>query len=161
MGKYLPFMPQNFSGESLSELSDEEIASKLKGNTLRVYWALLRSKDGIIGVREVQRLLKFSSPALASYHLSKLEELGLVKKENGDYRLIREVKVGVLKQFTKIGSFMLPRYTFYASMLTTLLVFYLTQFREVNFYSIFALIFGGLSTAIMWYETIRTWLEKP
>ena len=145
----------------MSELSDEEIASKLKGNTLRVYWALLRSKDGIIGVREVQRLLKFSSPALASYHLSKLEELGLVKKENGDYRLIREVKVGVLKQFTKIGSFMLPRYTFYASMLTTLLVFYLTQFREVNFYSIFALIFGGLSTAIMWYETIRTWLEKP
>jgi DNA-binding transcriptional ArsR family regulator len=145
----------------LSELSNEEIASKLKGNTLRVYWALLRSKDGIIGVREVQRLLKFSSPALASYHLSKLEELGLVKKENGDYRLIREVKVGVLKQFTKIGSFMLPRYTFYASMLTTLLVFYLTQFREVNFYSIFALIFGGLSTAIMWYETIRTWLEKP
>lgn len=145
----------------MSELSNEEIASKLKGNTLRVYWALLRSKDGIIGVREVQRLLKFSSPALASYHLSKLEELGLVKKENGDYRLIREVKVGVLKQFTKIGSFMLPRYTFYASMLTTLLVFYLTQFREVNFYSIFALIFGGLSTAIMWYETIRTWLEKP
>ncbi|MGB9659784.1 MAG: hypothetical protein ACPLY9_04595 [Nitrososphaerales archaeon] len=145
----------------MDELSDEEIASKLKGNTLRVYWALLKSKDGIIGVREVQRSLKFSSPALASYHLSKLEELGLVKKENSDYRLIREVKVGVLKQFTKIGSFMLPRYTFYASMLTTLLVFYLTQFREVNFYSIFALIFGCLSTAIMWYETIRTWLEKP
>jgi predicted DNA-binding transcriptional regulator len=145
----------------LIELDEEEIASKLKGNTLRVYWALLRSKNGMIGVREVQRTLKFSSPALASYHLSKLEELGLVKKENSDYRLIREVKVGVLRQFTKIGSFMLPRYIFYASLLTTLFVFYLTQFKEVNFYSIFALIFGGLSTAIMWYETIRTWLEKP
>ncbi|MEM2873031.1 MAG: hypothetical protein QXD82_02545 [Nitrososphaerales archaeon] len=145
----------------MSELDEEEIASKLKGNTLRVYWALLRSKNGIIGVREVQRTLKFSSPALASYHLSKLEELGLVKKENSDYRLIREVKVGVLRQFTKIGSFMLPRYIFYASLLTTLFVFYLTQLKEVNFYSIFALIFGSLSTAIMWYETIRTWLEKP
>jgi len=145
----------------LNELDDEEIASKLKGNTLRVYWALLRSKNGIIGVREVQRSLKFSSPALASYHLNKLEELGLVRKEDGDYHLIREVKVGVLKQFTKIGSFMLPRYTFYATMLTTLLVYYLSQFREVNFYSIFALIFGSLATAIMWYETIRTWLEKP
>ncbi len=145
----------------MSELDEEEIASKLKGNTLRVYWALLRSKNGIIGVREVQRTLRFSSPALASYHLSKLEELGLVKKENSDYRLIREVKVGVLRQFTKIGSFMLPRYIFYASLLTTLFVFYLTQLKEVNFYSIFALIFGSLSTAIMWYETIRTWLEKP
>jgi hypothetical protein len=93
--------------------------------------------------------------------LGKLEELGLVKKENSDYRIIREVKVGVLKQFTKIGSLMLPRYTFYASMLTTLLIFYLTQFKEVNFHTIFVLIFGGLSTAIMWYETIRTWLEKP
>jgi predicted DNA-binding transcriptional regulator len=145
----------------LNELDDGEIASKLKGNTLRVYWTLLKSKNGIMGVREVQRSLKFSSPALASYHLNKLEELGLVRKENSDYRLIKEVKVGVLKQFTKIGSFMLPRYTFYATMLTTLLIFYLTQFREVNFYSIFALIFGGLANAIMWYETIRTWLEKP
>ncbi|MEM3382730.1 MAG: hypothetical protein QXL52_01905 [Nitrososphaerales archaeon] len=145
----------------MKELSDEEIASKLKGNTLRVYLALLKSKDGIIGVREVQRALKFSSPALAAYHLNKLEELGLVKKGNSDYQIVREVKVGVLKQFTKIGSFMLPRYLFYASLLTTLLAFYLTQFKEVNFYSIFALIFGILSTAMMWYETIRTWLEKP
>jgi predicted DNA-binding transcriptional regulator len=145
----------------LSELDDEEIASKLKGNTLRVYWALLKTKNGIIGVREAQRSLKFSSPTLASYHLNKLEELGLVRKEDGDYRLIKEIKVGVLRQFTKIGSFILPRYTFYAAMLTTLLVFYLSQFREVNFYSIFALIFGGLATAIMWYETVRIWLERP
>ncbi|MGQ9469137.1 MAG: hypothetical protein ACUVTD_04840 [Nitrososphaerales archaeon] len=145
----------------MRELDDEEIASKLKGNTLRVYWALLRSKNGIIGVREVQRALKFSSPALASYHLNKLEELGLVRKENSDYHLIREIRVGVLKQFTKIGSFMLPRYTFYAAMLSTLLVFYLTQFREVNFYSIFALIFGILSTIILWYETFRVWRQRP
>ncbi len=145
----------------MNESDDEEIASKLKGNTLRVYWALLKSKNGIMGVREVQRSLKFSSPALASYHLNKLEELGLVRKENGDYCLKKEIKVGVLRQFTKIGSFMLPRYIFYATMLSTLLIYYISQFREVSFYSIFALIFGGLSTAIMWYETIRTWLEKP
>ena len=147
--------------ESLSNLNEEEIASKLIGNTLLVYWALLRSQEGVVGVRETQRLLKFSSPALASYHLNKLEELGLVEKENGDYRLIRKVKLGVLKQFIKIGSFMLPRYVFYATMFTTLLIFYLTQFVDINFYSLFALIFGVSSTIILWYETIRVWRQLP
>jgi len=98
---------------------------------------------------------------LASYHLTKLEELGLVEKTNGEYRLKKEVRVGVLKQFTKLGTFMLPRYAFYGALLTTLLLFYLTQFREVNFYSVFALILGFLSAGILWYETIRVWRQKP
>ena len=65
------------------ELNDEKVASELKGNTLRVYWQLLRSSRGAVGVREVQRSLGFSSPALAAYHLNKLEELGLVRKNMG------------------------------------------------------------------------------
>ena len=142
-------------------MDNEKIESELKGNTLRVYWTRLKSQTGTTGVREVQRTLKFSSPALASYHLTKLEEMGLVEKTNGEYRLKREVRVGVLKQFTKLGAFMLPRYAFYAGLLTTLLLFYLTQFREVNFYSVFALIFGSLGTGILWYETVRVWRQKP
>jgi len=142
-------------------MDNEKVESELKGNTLRVYWTLLRSQAGTTGVREIQRTLKFSSPALASYHLAKLEELGLVEKTNGEYRLRREIRVGVLKQFTKLGAFMLPRYAFYAGLLTTLLLFYLTQFREINFYSVFALIFGLLGTGILWYETIRVWRQKP
>jgi len=122
---------------------------------------LLKSQTSTLGVREVQRKLNFSSPALASYHLSKLEELGLVEKTNGEYKLKREVRVGVLKQFTRLGTFMLPRYAFYAGLLTTLLLFYLTQFREVNFYSVFALILTLLSTSILWYETLRVWRQKP
>ena len=143
------------------ELDDEKIASLLKGNTLRVYWVLLRSEDGVVGVREVQRVLKFSSPTLASYHLKKLEELGLVKNERGDYHLIKEVKVGFLKQFMKFGAFMLPRYTLYATMFTTLLIFYISKFREVGFYSVSALVFVLLGTAIFWYETLRVWSQKP
>jgi len=144
-----------------SDVSDEKIASELRGNTLRVYWELLKSGNGIVGVREVQKSLKFSSPALASYHLNKLEELGLVKKEHGDYHLIREVKVGVLKQFIKFGALMLPRHIFYATLFTTLLIFYLFQFREINFYSVFALILATLGTGILWYETARAWQQKP
>jgi len=142
--------------------SDEDkIASVLKGNTLRVYWHVLRSGDGAVGVRDTQRALGFSSPALAIYHLDKLVELGLVEKVGGEYRLVKAVNVGVLKQFVRFGTFVLPRYFLYATMYTTLLIFFLTQFRQVNFYSVFALVFGLLGTGILWYETARTWRQRP
>ena len=144
-----------------SSFDDKKIESELKGNTLRAYWALLNSENESIGVRELQRKLGFSSPALATYHLNKLEELGLVVNERGDYRLIREVKVGVLEQFIKLGVFRLPRYVLYATLFTTLLIYFASQPREINFYSIFALIFGVLATGILWYETIRVWHQKP
>jgi len=144
-----------------SEPNEENIASKLKGNTLRVYWHLLRSSSGVVGVRETQRALGFSSPALALYHLEKLEELGLVQKVRNDYHLVKAVNIGVLKQFMKIGTFLLPRYTLYATMFTTLLIFYATQFKELNFDSVFALIFAVLATGILWYESVRAWGQRP
>lgn len=147
--------------EALQEVDEEKIASELKGNTLRVYWALLNSEGNVIGVRELQRSVGFSSPALAAYHLNKLEDLGLVKSIRGDYHLIREVKVGVLKQFVRLGAFMLPRYVFYATMFTTLLIFYVSQFGEIGFHSVFGLVFGLLGTVILWYETMRVWRQKP
>jgi hypothetical protein len=142
-------------------MSEEKIESILKGNTLRVYWFLLRSTNGVVGARETQRALKFSSPALAVYHLDKLAELGLAEKTNGEYRLVKAVNVGVLKQFVRFGSFMLPRHFLYATMFTTLLIFYLTQFNRVDFFSLFALVLGLLATGIMWYETLRAWRQKP
>jgi len=145
----------------VSEPDEENIASKLKGNTLRVYWHLLRSSSGVVGVRETQRALGFSSPALALYHLEKLEELGLVQKVRNDYHLVKAVNIGVLRQFMKIGTFLLPRYTLYATMFTTLLIFYATQFRVINFDSVFALIFAVLATGILWYESVRAWGQRP
>ena len=146
---------------ALASFDEEKIASELKGNSLRVYWALLNSSDGTMGVRELQRQLGFSSPALAAYHLNKLVEMRLVARERGDYRLVREVRVGVLKQFIKLGTFLLPRYVLYATMFTTLTMFLLTQLKELTFYSVFALVLGGLGTAIFWYETIRVWRQRP
>lgn len=142
-------------------LSEENIESALKGNTLRVYWVLLQSPTGVVGARETQRALKFSSPALAVYHLDKLTELGLADKTNGEYRLVKAVNVGVLKQFVRFGAFMLPRHFLYATMFTTLLIFFVIQFKQVNFYSTFALLIGLLATGIMWYETIKAWRQKP
>lgn len=142
-------------------MEKERIAGELKGNTLRVYWYLLRSPKGSVGPREVQRKLGFSSPALAAYHLDKLYELGLVEKISGEYHLTKIVDVGILRQFVKVGGFIIPRHVLYATMFTTLLLFFAFQFREVNFYSIFALTFGLLGTLVTWYETIRTRLTRP
>ena len=145
----------------MSSFDENKLTSELKGNTLRVYWALMNSEDGIIGVRELQRQLGFSSPALAAYHLNKLTGLKLVENVRGDYKLIKEIRVGVLKQFIKLGTFLLPRYVLYATMFTTLLVFLLTQMNEFTFFSTFALILGVLGTVIFWYETYRVWKQKP
>jgi len=140
---------------------EEKLISQLKGNTLRAYWAILNSENGIIGVRELQRKLHFSSPALAAYHITKLEELGLIAKERGDYKLIREIKVGIFREFVKLGTFRLPRFFMYSTFFTGVLIFYLFQFREINFYSLYALVTISLFTAILWYETLRVWQQKP
>jgi hypothetical protein len=74
---------------------------------------------------------------------------------------VKEVKVGILSQFIRLSTFMLPRYVFYATFFSTLLVYYLSQLRELQFYSIFGLLFGVLGTAVFWFEALRIWRQKP
>ena len=143
--------------------SDEEIIeSELKGKTLIVYMHMLKNPNDPVGVREVQRELGFSSPSVSSYHLNKLQELGLVENEYGDYKLVKDVKVGVLKQFITLGGVMLPRYLFYAVLMTTMLVTYLIQtpyFPSSQY--ITTLMMGLVPSVILWYETIKIWRERP
>jgi DNA-binding transcriptional ArsR family regulator len=144
--------------------SDEAIIeSELKGKTLLVYMHILKSKEPSVGVREIQRALNFSSPSVSSYHLNKLKDLGLVESIRGEYALVREVRVGVLKQFVSIGGLMLPRYLFYAVLVTTMLATFLIQ-NPINIYSqlyITTVIFGIVPTVILWYETFRLWRDRP
>jgi len=141
---------------------DAVIESELKGKTLLVYMYMLRSPTEAVGVREVQRGLGFSSPSVSSYHLTKLLELGLVENVYGDYRVLKEVKVGVLRQFVTLGGVMLPRYLFYAVLVTTMIVTYLIQ---RPFYpspeSITTLVMGLVPAIILWYETFRIWRDRP
>jgi len=146
---------------SSARAEDGKLVAELKGNTLRVYWYLLKSTGSNVGVREVQKALGFSSPQLAAYHLDKLVNLGLVKRKRGEYFLAKTVKVGVLKQFMKFGALLLPRCVFYAATFTTLLILYLLTFKEVSFYSMFALMALVLGAGIFWYESIKVWQQKP
>jgi len=143
--------------------SDEEIIeSELKGKTLLVYTHMLKQPNDPVGVREVQRELGFSSPSVSSYHLNKLQELGLVENEYGDYKLVKDIKVGVLKQFITLGGVILPRYLFYAVLMTTMLVTYLIQtpyFPSSQY--ITTLMMGLVPSVILWYETIMIWRDRP
>jgi len=139
------------------------IESELKGKTLIVYWYLLRQAPTSIGVREVQRALGFSSPSVAAHHLEKLKSLGLVSKSTlGTYQLTQEVKVGVLRSFTKLGRFLIPRYLFYSVFFTTMFITYLLIYPQtLNVHNIVAYVFGISASAIFWYETVRVWRQKP
>jgi len=138
--------------------------SELRGNTLRVYLCLIR-KGHPMGTRELQRKLEFSSPALAAYHLEKLENLHLIKKTSKGYVLAKNVKIGALAQIIKFGSLLLPRYIFYATLFATLFMLYLVSAWfsasfEFNINSISAILLGLLSVLVMVYECIRVWKQK-
>jgi hypothetical protein len=155
----------------MSDLSSSDLAeieSKLKGKTLQIYWYMLRDPDTGVGVREVQRSLGLSSPSVAAHHLEKLLSLGLVEKTSrGEYFLNQEIKVGVLKFFTRMGRFLVPRHLFYAIWLTTMFVIYLVVYNFVLYqptgsvHNIAAILFGVVANAILWIETVRLWREKP
>jgi len=140
-----------------------EIESELKGKTLMVYWYLLKSSGSHVGVREIQRSLRFSSPSVAAHHLDKLVSLRLVDKTlTGEYFLTQEVKVGLLRLFTRLGRIMVPRYFFYSVWFSTMLIMYLAWYRpDGSIHYLIALIFGALATLILWFETARLWRQRP
>ena len=154
-------LPTGGRPDVLSESDSQKIDRHLKGNTLKVYWYLLRTPRGSAGIREIQRALHFSSPTLAQYHLEKLRELGLAKKESTEYVAIGEANVGVLKPFLRFGTLFVPRFVLYAVVFTVLFFFFLTQLGEVSFYSIYGLVVTLIAAGILWYESARAMRERP
>jgi len=88
-------------------LANEE----LEGNTLNVY-AYVVHKGKAVGTREVTRGANLSSTSVAHRHLQKLEELGLLERNQyGDY-VLRE-KTGV-RGYVWVGRNLVPRLLFYS-----------------------------------------------
>lgn len=103
----------------------------------------------------------FSSPNLSLYHLNKLVEMGLASNADGEYHLVKEVKVDVLRQFVKLGGLLLPRFVLYATMFTIMLAYFALQVSALNVYSVWALIFGVAAAVISWVEAVRAWKVLP
>ena len=140
----------------------EDVKSKLKGTTLRVYWHLLRSREPTTS-RRLQRDLSFSSPSVASYHLEKLMDMDIVKKNAmGDYELKKTVSLEVMGSFVMISHLMIPRYVFYTTFFFTLLIVFVVGYaNSLSVQGVFALVFGVSGLVITGYETWRQWRLKP
>lgn len=148
----------------MQEEKQKIIESELKGLTLRVYWHILGlDKSEGISIRAIQRSLGLSSPSVASHHLEKLRTLGLLEKDQtGEYHLVNQVKVGVLKNFVGIFGVLLPRYLFYSTMFTVMLILYPILYRpDLSVHNIMALVFGVVAAAVFWTETVRVWRMRP
>jgi len=137
-------------------VASDEAGDVLRGTTLRVYRFVLKSGKSI-GVREVQRALELSSPSLAAYHLSKLEEAGFLKQEKGEY-LVNKVFV---ESMIRIRHFLIPRYLFYSVFAVSALIIELTLLRppvltSSHFFSTIATFILALALC---YETAKTWIK--
>ena len=76
--------------------------------------------------------------------------------------LEEEVKVGILRFFTRMGRFLVPRYLFYSVLFTTMLTMYLVlcYIGQIT-PSFYAMIFGGIALLVFWVEAIRLWRARP
>ncbi|MHA1967562.1 MAG: winged helix-turn-helix domain-containing protein [Candidatus Hodarchaeales archaeon] len=152
--------------KSFSEADEDQkvnLETIIKGTTLDIYFFLLRKKEAA-GVREIQRSLGLSSPSVSSYHLEKLENLEVVRKNRfGNYEIAKKIDIGALKQFVMVGNYTLPRFLFYAIFLSIVFIGYILFFLTwpLSTGEVFALIFGSCGSVICWIETILSWRTKP
>ncbi len=137
-------------------LSADETKDVLKGTTLDVYRFLLKSSKPV-GIRELQRALNLSSPSVANYHLSKLEDAGLLKREGSNYTVAKFL----LENSVKISRFLIPRYLFYTIFAVVVLLIELTFMKPAALSReyVFSTFATGLFVLFFAYETAKTWLR--
>jgi DNA-binding transcriptional ArsR family regulator len=137
-------------------LTDKESTDILKGTALDIYRFMLKTSKPL-GIREIQRALNLSSPSVAQYHLLKLEHVGLVKREMGDY-VINKV---LLESSIKISRFIVPRYLFYSMFAAVVLLIEVTFLKPDVLYReyFFAVIATVIFLLIFCYETAKVWLK--
>ena len=140
----------------MSDTRDES-RDVLHGLTLRVYKFVL-THDGPVGIREVQRGLELSSPTLALYHINKLEEAGLVRKELDGYVADRVV----LENLVRLRSFLVPRNLFYTVFFWASLVFLAVFLRPpvLSREYVFSLGVIMIAAVTSGYETLRAFLTR-
>jgi DNA-binding transcriptional ArsR family regulator len=138
----------------MSSVAADESKEVLKGTTLEVYRFLLKSSKPV-GTRELQRALDLSSSSVATYHLSKLEDAGLLKREAGGFLVSKYL----LENSIKISRFLIPRYFFYSVFAVAVLMLELTVLKPNVFYReyVFSLVATAVFVFFFCFETVKTW----
>jgi DNA-binding transcriptional ArsR family regulator len=137
-------------------LVSDESSEVPKGTTLEVYRFLLKSNKPV-RTRELQRALNLSSSSVATYHLSKLEDAGLLKRDAGGFT----VNKFILENSIKISRFLVPRYFFYAIFAIAILLIEVTLLKPTIIYReyVFSTVATGIFAFFFCYETMKTWIR--
>lgn len=113
-----------------------------------------------MGLRNVQRLVGFSSPSTAIYHLDRLKTRGLVDKNvEGKYYAVTSSRPGILRFYVLIGGRLMPKSLIYGIVLSIagVLALHLASYRlEITL----ALIPAFLAAIVFWYESFDLFRYK-
>lgn len=147
-------------GDTASQL--DTLSRELKGNTLLVYWYLLRHNEPYSS-REIQRGAGISSASLALHHLNKLIELGLVgTDDDGRYIATKKVRPGLLGLFIGAGRLFIPRFVFYSVFTSSALfscMYLFWPFSSTE--SILLIIMLLVVSVVFWFESFELWKIQP
>jgi hypothetical protein len=123
----------------------------LKGVTLKVYLYVVK-KHGAVGPRDVMRGVQLSSPSVAYRHLQKLENIGLLaKNQNGNYIIQEKVSV---RGYVWVGRTLIPNPLVYSIVFLGILVIELVVLAihypvETQEFKIFFLLLTSITAAAL------------
>ncbi|MFX1357929.1 MAG: hypothetical protein ACFFA8_11695 [Promethearchaeota archaeon] len=151
--------------EILSHKPTQEIL--LEGKTLQIYWYIFTHTKA--GIREIQKALNISSSGTVSYQISKLQDAGILSKDEveGKYYIKEEVRRGILKFYIRIGNLVIPRISLYLIIYVLGFILYLIlavishdEFLAdpMSLLLLFFLMFG---TVLLIFQSIKVWKIKP
>lgn len=121
--------------------------AELEGTTFTVYSYVVKETKPV-GPREVMRGANLSSPSVAYRHLQKLEDLGLLEKnEEGRYIVKEKAKIS---GYLWIGRTLVPRLIFYSLFFTGLLS------AEIASITIRYFVYGIAPEMVLIYLTLIT-----
>ena len=123
----------------------------LTGTTLKVYRLIYR-EGRPLGVGEVQKQLKLSSPSVAHYHIAKLLQSGLVRDTGHGYVVDKVIFEGMLR----FRRSLVPVQTTFAIFFFTTLIGLVTILRpdKISAIFVFALAINLVALGIFVYQTI-------
>lgn len=125
----------------------------LSGLVWEVYLYILTSREPV-GVRDVWRGVKLSSPSLAQYHIKNLLEMGLISQtEDGRYVAEEKAHIDVLRSFLMLRGRLISRMTIYGAFILGFLLVYLVLWPfEWNFRDVLVLVICLFSSSVFFFE---------
>ena len=131
---------------------EEDEAKVLRGTTLRVYRFIFKEGKPV-GISGVQEGLGFGSSSVASYHVNKLLEAGLIREQDKGY-VVDKV---VFENIVRVRRTLIPFQTAYMAFFAVAFLILLTYLRPPQITSTYgfalAVCLVGVATSL--YEVIR------